>query len=88
MWHRIGVDTTGNQTRIMRHIDHKIGTDFFRNLGHARPVKTQGIGRSATNEQLGFALKGNTLHLVVINFFFIVQTIRHDIEQFAGQVSW
>ena len=72
MRHRIRVNARRDQARVMRHVHHEIRPYFFRNFGHACPIKTQGIGRGAAYQQLRLALHSDALHLVVIDFFFIV----------------
>ena len=80
MRHRVGVNPSRDQAGIMRHIDHKIRANLLGNLGHARPVEAQCIGRSAAYQQLRLAFERDAFHLVVVNFFLIVQTVRHNVE--------
>jgi len=87
MRHRVRVFASGDQTGVVGHIDHKVSANLLGNRGHAFPIKTQGVSRSATDQELGLVLNGNAFHLVVIDFFFFVQAVRHDIKELARQIG-
>ena len=44
MRHRVGIRTTGDQARVVRHIHQQIGTDVFGDFRKTRPVDLQRVG--------------------------------------------
>jgi hypothetical protein len=48
--HRVRVETGGNQTGVVRHVDHEDGADFPGHLGEALEVDAQRVGRGAGDQ--------------------------------------
>ena len=80
MRHRVGIHAPGDQPGIVRHVDHEDGPHVLCHTGEACPVDHQRIGRGSGDDDARFVLVRQTLHLVVIDLFLLVQAVRHHIE--------
>src|SRR5712691_5121011 len=63
----IGVQTGGDQSGEMRHIDQEDRAGRVGDLAEAREVEDSRIGAAAGDDQLGLVLLGQTRQLVVID---------------------
>lgn len=64
MRHRRGMRTAGNETRDMRHVDHKIGTHLMGDVGKCLEVDDARISRRTGNDKIRLDLLGNGANLV------------------------
>ena len=87
MRHRVGVDASGNESRVMRHVHQKDGTNLFGHFRKTRKVNVQAVGRGTGNDQLGAGGASLGFHRVVINFFFGVEAIAFHLEPLATHVQ-
>ena len=85
---RAGVFPGGDQAGDVRHVDPEPGPHLVGNRPHPRPVLDAGIGREAADEQLGFVLQRQALHLVVIDQAgFRVESVGHDLILLAREIG-
>ena len=59
-------ETGGNEAGGVGHVNPEDGAHFVGDLSHALVVPLAGVGRCAADDELGLALEGLALHLVVI----------------------
>ena len=61
--------TAGNETRDMRHVDHKIGTHLMGDVGKCLEVDDARISRRAGNDKIRLDLLGNGANLIHVDAF-------------------
>ena len=87
VWNRVRINACGNQPRNVRHIDEQVCTDAVSDFTHFCPVNNAGVSREATDDHLRFVLFGLLRHVFVVNFAGLINTVRDDVVQFAGEVN-
>ena len=85
--HRVRVHAPGDQAGVVRHVHHEDGAHVLGHPGKACPVDDQRIGRGTGNDDARLVLVRQTLHLVVIDLFLLVQAVGHHIEPAARHVD-
>ena len=86
--HGIVEQTSSNQTSGMCHINHQQGAYLVGNLTHTLVVPLTTVSTTTTDNQLGFVLQGQLLHLVVIHTTrLLVQIITNRVIQDTGGVD-
>ncbi|MNI25278.1 hypothetical protein D3C73_789200 [compost metagenome] len=81
---RVRVQTSGNQTGHVGHVDEQQRTDLVRDLAEAREVEGLGVGREASNDHLRLVLDGQALDFVVIDQAGVgVDAVLHGVVQLA-----
>mmetsp|Transcript_27738 Transcript_27738/g.80063 ORF Transcript_27738/g.80063 Transcript_27738/m.80063 type:complete len:283 (+) Transcript_27738:507-1355(+) len=74
-------DTTGNQPRNVRHVDHQNRTHRIGNLSHPGIIPLPGVGRGTGNEELGQEHLGSLLQIIVIDQPRVGRhNVRHTLE--------
>ena len=77
-----------HQTGDMGHINHDHGAHVIGNRAEPGKIDDARIGTGADNYHLRLMLAGKVLNFVVIDGFrFLRNTIKHHVEQFAGEVG-
>ena len=88
MRQRAGIDAGGDQSRIVRHVDHEEGTDLVGDLAEARPVDVARVGRRAGHDQLGLLLACQGFHLLVVDQVGVgLDAVGYDLEPLARLVG-
>ena len=75
-----------NQTGNMSDIYHQVSTCLIGNLPEFFKVNNPAVGAGTGYDQLGFGLQCNFADFLVINYTFIIYSVRHNIEIRAGEV--
>ena len=84
--HRRRMVSSRNQTCNVGNIYHKICTHFFCHITHIFEVNGSGIGTGTCHDHFGFHFQCLFTESFIINIPFMVHTIRHKIEVFAGHI--
>ena len=87
MRHGVGIDARSDQTRVVGHVHHEIGTNGFGYFGKTLKVNAQAVGRRAGDDEFGFLLMGQALHGVVVNRLVRIEPVTHHLEPFAAHVQ-
>ena len=84
---RVFQETGGDEAGGMGHVDPEDGAHLVGDLAHAFVVPLAGVGGGAADDELGLALEGLALHLVIVHAAgFRIQAIGHRLVQDAGGV--
>ena len=76
-----------HKSRNMSHIHHQICADFIRDLTETLKVNGSGISAGSGNDHLRFTLSCDLQHLIIVNYAFVINAIRYDIEIFTGHID-
>ncbi len=87
MRNRVRVHASGNQACHVRHIDEQVSADAVSDFTHFRPVNDTGVSGETTDDHLRFVFLSLLRHVVVVNFTGLINTVRDDVVQFAGEVN-
>lgn len=79
----VRINASSDEAGVVCHVDHEVSADFFGDFAKAFEIDAQGISGGASNNQFWFGFASEAFHCFVVDFFFVVQTIRNDVEPFA-----
>ncbi len=83
-----GMQSRGDQTGEVRHVDHQVGTDFVGDAAEFGEVELPRIGRPAGQDQLGLAFVGQPLDLGHVDQVVVLgHVVGGDVVELAGEVQ-
>ncbi len=85
--HGVRVFARDHQAGIVGDVHPEDRADFLGDLREAFEIDAQGIGGCTGDDQLGLVLAGLGFQRVVVDFFLLVQAVRHDVEPLAAHVE-
>ena len=89
IWYWRRMQSCSYQTSDMSNIYHEICTYRMSNFCQTREVKSAGICRSTSNNQLRLALLSNSLNLIIIqSLSFFTYAIRYNLKVLARHIYW
>ena len=87
MRHRVGVQPCGDQTSIVRHIDHEDRANVFGDFGKTFKINSKRISAGTGDDQFWLGFMGFAFHRVVVDGFVGIQAVAHHVEPFAAHVQ-
>ncbi len=87
MRHRVGMATSGNETRDVCHIHHQISADAVGNLSQLLEVDDPRIGAGPGHDHFRLIFISEPLEVFVVDLLrFLIHTVRDDLEETSGKV--
>ncbi len=81
--HRVRIDTSGNQTGHVGHVDEQVGTHLVGDFAEAGEIEFLRVGRETGDDHLWLVLEGQALDFVVVDQALVVYAVLYGVVKLA-----